>query len=188
MSSINRQRQNSRGFTLIEIMVAMVIALFLLAGLVTTMVSQQKTATMVSGRTDRLSDLFLASQIMQTALRDAQAMCWDGTNKRLVYQPLDSTAAVTAPCTATVNPKNGFFRFNAATAVQSAAVCWDRPNLGDGCQELLRDLKDVTGLQVSPVSNTNLKVLRKIILTALATNRDRIDRDVFMEFNVWPRN
>jgi len=186
---INKQEGDSRGFTLIELLVSTLIAMVLLAGIVGIFISQNKAANMVTDKTDRLSDMFLASQIMQTALRDAQAICWDGVNNRIVYQPLDSnTVAVTDPCTAAVDVQNGFFRFDAATATQTAQVCWDRPNLGGGCQELIRDLKDATGMQIVPVANANLKVLRQIILTARAQNLDRIDRDVFLEFRVWPRN
>jgi len=186
---INKQEGDSRGFTLIELLVSTLIAMVLLAGIVGIFISQNKAANMVTDKTDRLSDMFLASQIMQTALRDAQAICWDAANKRIIYQPLDSTVAVTDPCTAAVvDAQNGFFRFNAATATQTAQICWDRPNLGGGCQELIRDLKDATGMQIVPVANTNLKGLRQIILTARAQNLDRIDRDVFLEFRVWPRN
>ncbi len=185
---INKQEGDSRGFTLIELLVSTLIAMVLLAGVVGIFISQNRAANMVTDKTDRLSDLFLASQIMQTALRDAQAICWDAANKRIVYQPLDSTVAVADPCTAAVDAQNGFFRFDAATATQTAQVCWDRPNLGGGCQELIRDLKDASGMQIVPVANTNLKGLRQIILTARAQNLDRVDRDVFLEFRVWPRN
>jgi len=184
----DKQAGDSRGFTLIELMISMAIALVLLAGVVGIFISQNRAAAMVMDKTDRLSDMFLASQIMQTALRDAQVICWDGANNRIVYQPLDSTVAVTNPCTAAGDAQNGFFRFDAATAAQTAQICWDRPNLGGGCQELIRDLKDATGLQIVPIANTNLKGLRQIILTARAQNLDRIDRDVFLEFRVWPRN
>jgi len=193
------QENNSRGFTLIEVMVAMVIALILLAGVMGIFISQHKAATMVSDKTDRLSDLFLTSQIMQAELRDAQAICWDDTNKAIVYQPLDSTdpaAIVSDPCPSTgVNSANGFFRFNAATASTTASICWDRPNKADGCQELIRDLKDATGMKISQTNNVNpmtlivdLKMLRKITLTALSQNLNRVDRDVPLEFDVWPRN
>jgi len=190
MNAMN-QKTNQCGFTLIEILVAMVIALVLLAGVVGVFINQQKSADMILDKTDRLSDLFLASQIMQNALRDAQAICWDGTNKAIVYQPLDSSAIVSDPCPSTgVNSANGFFRFNAVTSSITASICWDRPSDGSGCQELLRDLKDVSGMQISPTSNTNpdLKVLRKITLTARSKKLDRADQDVPLEFNVWPRN
>lgn len=130
---LSKQDRGDRGFTLIELMISMVIALVLLAGVTGIFISQNRAANMVMDKTDRLSDLFLASQIMQTALRDAQAICWDGVNNRIVYQPLDSnTVAVTDPCTAAVDVQNGFFRFDAATATQTAQICWDRPNLGGG--------------------------------------------------------
>jgi len=180
------------GFTLVEVLIAMVIALILLAGVVGLFISQQKSADMILDKTNRLSDLFLASQIMQTELRDAQAICWDDTNKAIVYQPQDSTAIVSDPCPSTgVNSANGFFRYNAATASTTASICWNRPNKAT-CQELIRDLKDATGIppgmQISPTSNSDLKALRTITLTALAQNLDRVDRDVPLEFDIWPRN
>jgi len=192
MTYASHQGENCRGFTLVEVLIAMVIALILLAGVVGIVISQNKAANMISDKTDRLSDLFLASQIMQTELRDAQAICWDGTNNQLVYQPQDSTVAVANPCT-TVDSTHGAFKFVSAGASgcstsNTPCVCWDRPNQGSGCQELVRDLKDSTGMQVSPTSNTDLKALRTIKLTALSQNLTRVDRDVPLEFDVWPRN
>lgn len=181
-------QEDSRGFTLVEVLVSMVIALVLLAGVVGVFISQHKSANMVQDKTDRLSDLFLASQMMQAEFRQAQAVCWDATNKRIVYQPLDSASVVSDPCTGTVNSANGFFRFDAATSSQTASICWDRPNQGGGCQELLRDLKDTTGLQVSPTSNADLGAVRKVTLTARSQDFERVDQDVSLEFDVWPRN
>ncbi len=178
----HHQKTTSHGFTLVEMMVAMVIALILLAGAVGIFISEQKSADMILNKTDRLSDLFLASQLMQTALRDAQKICWDDANKRIVYQPLDSLVAVTSSC-GTADPHNGVFRFLLATASKTASICWNRPNKADGCQELVRNLKDVTGMQVTPASNANLKVLRKITLTALSPGKD-----ISLGFDVWPRN
>jgi len=194
MMYTRHQEIDCHGFTLIEMMVAMVIALILLAGVVGIFISQQKSANMVLDKTDRLSDLFLTSQLMQTALRDARAICWDKTNKAIVYQPLDSTVKVNVPCPSTgVDYKNGFFRFNAATSSKTASICWDRPNKGGGCQELIRNLKDLTGMQVSPATASNtgpkkLRTLRTITLTALSQNLNRVDQDVSLEFDVWPRN
>jgi len=180
------------GFTLVEVLIAMVIALILLAGVVGLFISQQKSADMILDKTDRLSDLFLASQIMQTELRDAQAICWDGTNNQIVYQPQDSTAVVADPCTA-VDSTNGAFKFVSAGASGCSTsgtpcLCWDRPNQGSGCQELVRNMKGTTGMQISPTINSDLKALRTITLTALAQNLDRVDRDVPLEFDIWPRN
>ena len=187
MMYIRHREKDCHGFTLIEVMVAMVIALVLLAGVVGIFISQQRSADMVLDKTDRLSDLFLVSQIMQGKLRDAQAICWDGTNNRIVYQPQDSTTAVTDPCT-TVDNKNGAFRFKTATSSKTASICWDRPNRGGSCQELVRNMEDVTSMPVAPTGNMDLKTLRKIMLTALLRDPNGIDRDVSLEFDVWPRN
>jgi len=191
----NEEYGSSGGFTLIEVMVAMVIALILLAGAMGIFINQNKSATMVTDKTDRLSDLFLASQIMQNELRDAQAICWDGTNNQIVYQTQDSTAAVADPCT-TVDTQNGAFKLVAAGASccstsTTPCICWDRPTKTT-FQEMARDMKapsaSTPGLQISPQPNTDLKALRKITLTSRSQDINRIDHDVPLEFYVWPRN
>lgn len=186
-----RVQENSRGFTLIEILVSMVIALVLLAGVVGVFVSQHKSANMVQDKTDRLSDLFLASQMMQAELRQAQAVCWDATNKKIVYQPLDSnTNAVTDPCSATPHQDNGSFEFREADGNSDTPyVCWNRAGKdGDFCRVLIQDMKSSTGLQVSPASNADLGAVRKVTLTARSQDFERVDQDVSLEFDVWPRN
>lgn len=184
------QYRQESGFTLIEVLVSMVIALVLLAGVVGVFISQHKSASMVQDRTDRLSDLFLASQIMQSELRQAQAICWDGTNKKMVYQPLDSGTAISDPCTGSVAAANGAFEFRAADANSSTSyICWNRANSdGNFCRVLIQDMKDSTGLQISPTGNSDLQALRKVTLTARAKNYERVDQDVSLEFDVWPRN
>jgi len=62
------------GFTLIEMLISMAIGLVLIAGIAMIFVSSSKTSTALTGRTERMGDLFLASHLMQAAVRESKAM------------------------------------------------------------------------------------------------------------------
>jgi len=57
------------GFTLIEMMISMAMGLILIAGIASIFASMGKTSSVVSEKTERMSDLYLMSQIMQEELR-----------------------------------------------------------------------------------------------------------------------
>ncbi|MFQ5518848.1 MAG: prepilin-type N-terminal cleavage/methylation domain-containing protein [Mariprofundus sp.] len=59
------------GFTLIEMMISMAIGLVILAGLTTIFVSFNASNSAAASRTERMSDLYLASHIIQTELRQS---------------------------------------------------------------------------------------------------------------------
>ncbi len=180
---------HEKGFTLVEVLITLGIAMFVLAGMSAMFVSQARTAQALSKKSEAMNDLFLASQIMQFELRGAKAMCWDDGNQTLRYQPLSSVANLQAVCSST-DAANGWFDLRANTAVSPTPyICWDMPNDGTNCQELIRDLKAGNlGLTVSPVDNTDLQAVRTITLTAQYKDRDMQVQDLQLSFKVWPRN
>ena len=166
-----------RGFTLVELMVAMTIGLVILAGIVSLYVSGVNSNRAEISRTERMSDLYLASQIMQSELKTAQDICWDAGNKQLIYQPLDSTAALNG-CN-NVAASNGAFRLDANTR----RICWDRPDEADGCQELIRDMDKTTGLVASLSGG-----VWDIRLKSTYTDKDHTTKSLELDFKLWPRN
>jgi len=177
------------GFTLIELMIAMVISLLLLAGLYSNFIMQSRVQNAQSEVVETTEDLRIAAQIMQSELRMAEEICWDAGNSRLIYKPLGSAVALGA-CNA-VNVANGAFDFRPVDGTHPTPyVCWDQPNNATGCQELLRDLKAATGLQVAPTTNTaaDLVGIRSITLTSTYTNHLRQSKDWGISFDAWPRN
>lgn len=181
MRKITISRPLEHGFTLIELMISMAIGVILLAGISMMFVSDGNMAAAQSSRSERFNDLYLASQIMQSELRQSSAICWDSTNNRIIYQPLDSSISL-GSCD-TVDSHNGSFEFS------SSAICWDKPDDGSGCQELIRNLSSTPqGLQVSPTSNTDMSAIRTVILTSLYQNSQQQDQTVDLAFHVWPRN
>ena len=52
----------------------------------------------------------------------------------------------------------------------------------------MRDVKATSGLQIAPTANTDLKALRKITLITRSQDINRVNHDVPLEFDVWPRN
>jgi len=61
------------GFTLIEMMVSMAMGLVIIAGLSMLFVSNGKTSSALTSRTALMGDLFLASHLMQSAVRESVA-------------------------------------------------------------------------------------------------------------------
>ena len=183
------ERRAEQGFTLVELLIALVISLVLLAGLYSNFIMQSRVQRAQSRLGDAAEDLRIASQVMQNELRLAKAICWDATNTRLIYQPADSSAGL-GTCSS-VNAANGAFDFKAADATHPTAyICWDRPNDASGCQELVRGLKAGTGLQVSPTGNSAAELvgLRSITLTSAYKNHQGAKRDWIVQFEVLPRN
>ena len=176
-------RASQAGFTLIELMVSLVVAMVILAGLYSNFIMQSRVQASQSSTVEAVEDLRLAAQVMSTQLRMASNVCWDATNG-LVYQPLG--AVTMTACSGTLDPSWGAFQFS-SSASTGGTVCWDVPNNGQGCQELLRGLDPTTGFQVT-TSNADLGALRTITLVSRYQNVDRQDKDLSISFDVLPRN
>jgi len=186
-------RHKEQGFTLIEVMITMVIAMVVLGGMSTLFISQTRTASMLNQKSEAMNDLFLASQIMQFELRGAKAICWNSANSAIIYQPISSLAVnnLTSSCNSAAASAitNGSFQSRAISANKPTPyICWDMPDDGSGCQELLRGMKANTGIIVTPTSNADLRAVRKVTLTAQYLDRDRNQKDLSLSFKVWPRN
>jgi len=180
---VNNQRAEG-GFTLIEMLVGMTMGLLILAGLTAMFVSMNDTSRSVASRSERMGDLYLASHVMQAELRGGQDICWDAANSRIIYQPLDSTVALTG-CNA-VDAANGSFDLrpvNLADNKPTPYICWDRPSLGGGCQELIRNL-DAAGLVMPPAVDG----VSTVTLVASYLNENKQSRTLSLRFNTWPRN
>ncbi|OIO71975.1 MAG: hypothetical protein CO186_00830 [Zetaproteobacteria bacterium CG_4_9_14_3_um_filter_49_83] len=185
----NHMHQFERGFTLVEVLVSLVIAMILLAGMVSVFVSQTNVANMMNGKTEAMGDLFLASQIMQSELRGAKTVCWDNSKKRIVYQPIDSAVVLSSSCTGPGND-NGSFELLTDKPV-GPRICWDRPLDNSGCQELIRDIavsKAVPGLDVLPKDNGDLRATRQVSLAAEYLDKEKKIADLELSFKIWPRN
>jgi len=183
-----RSLHQQKGFTLVEILISLAVALIILAGMTSVFVAQTRTATMLSGKTEAMGDLYLASQIMQSELRSAQAICWNAVSGLLVYQPLDSTTALAAACPAPA-ATNGSFEFRVVDITHPTPyICWNRPNDATGCQELLRNLTVGTGLSVTPVANANMQIMRTVVISSQYQGQDHTLKPLGLAFKVWPRN
>jgi len=195
VAQINRES----GFTLVELLVTVGIAMFVLAGMSALFVSQTRTAHVLNAKSEILNDLFLASQMMQLELRGAKAVCWEPGNKRIRYQPLTSSSAqdLTAACD-TSHAENGFFEIRPKnnTDKPTPYICWDKQggvNPQIRCDEMLRGIKANVGMTIkgtdgNTFSNADLQEVGKITLTAQYQNRDRNIQDLSLSFKVWPRN
>lgn len=177
-----RLDQRELGFTLVEMLVGMAMGLVILAGLTTMFVSMNDASRAVMSRTERMGDIYLVSHLMQSELRGSQAICWDATNSRVIYQPIDSAVALGA-CD-TVDAANGSFEMRAASSSKPTPyICWDRPDLSGGCQEMIRDL-DSSGLTatVSVDGDWTVSLLARYI------NEEKQSKTLSLRFNTWPRN
>ncbi len=180
-------REAQAGFTLIELMVSLVVAMVILAGLYSNFIMQSRVQASQSSTVESVEDLRLAAQIMGTQLRMAANICWDNTNG-LVYQPLGAVAMT--GCSGAMDASWGAFQFRSATST-GGSICWDRPNhwanSGVGCQEVLRGLDPATGFQAT-TSNADLGALRTITLVSQYQNTDRQNKTLSISFDVLPRN
>lgn len=180
-----------KGFTLIELIVSMAIALIILAGMVGMFISQNRTQSEEINRLEVTGDMNLAAAIMKSELRQAKNVCWDAATKTLAYQPVDSDTVIPAACAIVANSKNGKFTLvNAGASGCSTSVtpciCWDRPNVAGGCQEMLRHMQSGTGLQVSNPGVVG--GVWGITLKGVFMDSNHLSKTTVVDFNVWPRN
>lgn len=178
----------TQGFTLVELLVTMAIAMVILAGLYSNFLLQSRVQARQSSTVNALEDLRLASQIMGTQLRLASNICWDATNNRIIYQPLGAT--VMTACTSGSIPSDwGYFQFKTGTTATGGTLWWQRPNTASPAQ-MMQGLNSTVGygFQVQPTSNTNLAALRSVTLVSQYKSVDRQSRDLQIGFDVQPRN
>lgn len=178
------------GFTLVELLVAMTIGLVVLAGIIGMFVSQSKVNNSESSRLELISDLQLASQIVRSELHLAQDV-YLGCSGKIYYRPMDSASAISTSCS-TPQASNGLFKLEsaanctqgAATTTTTGCICWDRPDISGGCQELIRSINPSTGLSASKDSYGVVQV----DIYGQYMGVDHTYHDLATRITVWPRN
>jgi len=192
--NINKDTAGVSGFTLIELMLSMVMSLIILAGIVSVFISDSRTHLAVVSKAELLGDVGLASSIIKSELRQAQNVCWLPVSKILVYQPLDSTAVISAAACTVPPPgaasQNGAFKLVAAgaggcTTSSTPCICWDRPLNGQGCQEMLRNILPLTGLDAS---QSAVNKVWSVVVTGTYINQGHNLTSAESIFKVWARN
>jgi len=189
--------QQEGGFTLIEMLIGMAMGLVILAGLTMVFVCLNDTSRAISSRTERMGDLFLASQVMQGELRQslsaelstytvaadltARSVAaipgypgsfpslphWDATTKTITYQDLDGNV--------------GIFQYQRTS---NDRIYWLRPDSSVSTfAELMRDLNTSTGLVVTTASG-----VMTVKLSSTYTNEDKVSKDLDITFKTRPRN
>ncbi len=193
MMSYNHPKQS--GFTLIELMVTMVVAMVVMAGMSSLFVSQTRTAQELNRKSEAMNDLFLAAQIMQAEFRGAKAVCWDvgnGSNGWILYQPLSATSVadeLTAACTQKTQ-NNGYFQLKPIDLINNKPtpfINWKRVGMILNA-ELIRDMKADLGITITPIGNADLQAVRTITLISQYRDKERKLKDLSLTFKVWPRN
>jgi len=155
------------GFTLLELLIAMSMGLVILLGMMMMFTSDAKVASTLASRTERLGDLYLASQIMQNELRNAQAGTIGWASNKLSYSDQDGNT--------------GYFEYQ---HISTDRLYWLRPTYGSPA-EMIRDLDVVTGLAVS---SSGTPKTWKVTLKSSFKNEERNDKTMQISFNVWARN
>jgi len=191
------QQADEHGFTLIEMMVSMGMGLLILAGITAVFTSYGKTSTAVSSRTERMGDLYLATQMMQADLRESAVVAgsipkpadlasrgvslpggypttfasglpyWDATTKTLTYQDQDGNT--------------GIFQYQHTS---NDRIYWLRPDASFSTfQELIRDLDTTNGMTVATASG-----VWTVTLSASYADEKRTSKNMTLSFKTWPRN
>lgn len=175
----------ARGFTLIELLVSIVIAMVILAGIVSFFVAQSNVSRTQSDRANTMEDLLLAAQLIQRELLTAKGSTVDlytsGTQVRLDYQNLDGYSYsfwYNHPSTGGANPMLG-----------SGTLCWRQPGntTCTGNDELLRGLSDPYGFVVQKDTSVD-PYAWSITLEGTFLDVDKQQKPAKVQFKVWPRN
>ena len=178
--------QDVRGFTLIEMLVGMSMGLLILAGLSSMFVSMNDASRAVASRSDRMGDLYLASHIMQSKLRESRNLCWDATKNRIIYRPLDSKIPLDTTACNTVDASHGSFELRPAkTGHPTPYICWNLPQNSQGCQELIRGMS-AAGLITTRTPPPNVRWT--ITLTSSYLNENKATKKLSLSFKIWKRN
>jgi len=199
--------ENEAGFTLIEMLIGMVMGLAILAGLTMMFVSLNDTSRAVTSRTERMGDLYLASQVMQSELRqslstplalttlDATDGILAGLTARGVsmagysYPSTESTFASLPYWDATSNTITyqdldgnvGIFQYQ---RISNDRIYWLRPDSTVfKFAELIRDMNTTTGLDVTAPSG-----VMTVKLSSTYINESKVSKDLDITFKTRPRN
>lgn len=168
MSTGAHERNGMRGFTLVELLVAMGIGMIILLGLTVMYTSNARVSNAAADRTERMGDLYLASQIMQSELRNAQSGTISWSSNTLTYTDQDGNT--------------GKFQYQYTS---NDRIYWLRPGY-TAYQEMMRDLDTTSGMTVSS-SGISPKVWT-ITLKSGYQDENQQTKTLALTFKVWARN
>ncbi len=196
--------QHERGFTLIEMLISLTMGLVIIAGIATVFISTSQTSSVISSRTERMGDLFLATHLMQAGLREsislpdpAMPILTNLANRGVAIPtgyPASDTVFTSLPywdaASNTLTYQNlegnvGIFHYQHSS---KDSISWLRP-LASGVsgsknfQELIRDLDTTNGMIVSPI-NGGINVT----LQSAYYNEQHQNQITSLAFKMWPRN
>jgi prepilin-type N-terminal cleavage/methylation domain-containing protein len=191
------QPANKRGFTLIELMVSMVMGLIIIAGITMMFMSYSRTSNAVSSRAERMGDLYLATQIMLTDLRESMQVAGPAA------RPADlATRGVSLPSGYPVTFTSGLPYWHAATKTMTYQdqdgntgifqyqrtskdrIYWLRPDATvSSFSELIRDLDTKNGMTAALASN-----VWTVTLNSSYSDEKHKSKNLTISFKTWPRN
>jgi len=160
-------QSDAQGFTLIELMISMAMGLIILLGMVMMFTSNTKVSNTLASRTERLGDLYLVSQIMQSELRNAQSGTISWTSNVLAYITQDGESA----------------EFEYQRSGDLDQLDWKRPGTST-FQEVVRELDTTAGMSVS----SNAAGVWTVTLKSAYLDEDQDVKTLDLSFKAWARN
>jgi prepilin-type N-terminal cleavage/methylation domain-containing protein len=157
---------DSRGFTLVELMVSMAMGLIILLGMMLMFTSNTKVSNSMASRTERLGDLYLVSQIMQTELRNAQAGSISWASNVLTYTSQDGESAQ--------------FEYQRTS---NDRLYWQRPGFAS-FEEVVRELDTTAGMTVSGSASG----VWTVTLKSAYQDENQDVKTLDLSFKAWARN
>jgi len=191
------QQTNEHGFTLIELMVSMVMGLIIIAGITMMFMSYSRTSNAVSSRTERMGDLYLASQIMLAGLRESMRITGPVARpadlaKRGVSLPAGYPAIFVsglpywhaATRTMTYQDQDGNTGIFQYQRTSNDRIYWLRPDATvSSFAEMIRDLDITNGMTATLASN-----VWTVTLNSLYLDEEHKSKKLTVSFKTWPRN
>jgi len=198
---------DERGFTLIEMMISMAMGLILIAGIASIFASMGKTSSVVSEKTERMSDLYLMSQIMQEELRlsrktlDQSNMTYLTPRMASIATKVSGYPAISALTvlpywdystrTLTYQNIDGLVGVFSYQYNGTDSIYWLRPDVAN-FQELSRNMDITNGMCALDVNNVcsiaAVPGVSSIKLQAAYKNESHQGKTMSLSFMVWPRN
>ena len=195
----NSDMQKQGGFTLIELMISMAMGLFIIAGITMMFLSYSRSSNAVSSRTERMGDLYLASQIMLADVRGSKKIAGP------VARPTDLSTrggGVSLPSgypttfssglpywdsttkTLTYQDQDGNTGIFQYQRTSNDRVYWLRPDSTVSTfAELIRDLDTSSGMTASFAAE-----VWTVTLNSSYLDEKHNSKALTMSFKAWPRN
>jgi len=193
---------SERGFTLIEMLISLSMGLVIIAGITMVFIATSQTSSVISSRTERMGDLFLATHLMQAGLRESvstptMSILTNLKNRGVALPagyPSSDTVFASLPYwdnnSKTLTYQNlegdvGIFHYQHSSKDR---IYWLRPlaksySGSTNFEELIRDLDTTKGMIVSPIDGG-----LNITLQSVYSNEQHQNKLASLAFNIWPRN